>query len=392
MTTRYVHNILFVNENNLPEALLSELEPCRIYKAKTGSEAILILANESIDVIVIDLHTSEIPELPELSGFELAEHIRSNNRTKNIPVVFLTEVFRPNDFIQREYRAGTISCLIKPPDNDEFLNRMNLCLRLSDKEKILMELNDTLDQHSGVQTQNRQKNCILTHQARLASMSEMIIQIAHHWRQPINTIGLLIQDILDAYDFNELNREYISNNVNKCMEIIEKMSNTIDEFRGFYKTDPVKAIFGLRNAMEKAVSFIEPILIEYQIAIEVNTIDAKLLGYPVEFGRVIVSLVNNAKDAIMENDIENPVIKINSFAENGNIAVVVTDNGGGVPPEIAGRIFDPYFTTKEEGCGTGLGLYTSKYFIERHMGGTLSFKDTSDGAEFKIVVPSVPGS
>ncbi|MBF0318197.1 MAG: response regulator [Nitrospirae bacterium] len=387
MATRYTHKILCVddNDNNLfsLEVLLSELECCHIHKTKTGKAALEILINEEIDIILLDV------QMPEMDGFELAELIRSNKRTKDIPIIFLTAVFRSDDFIKKGYRSGAVDYLTKPIDDNQFLNKINLYLKLFDKEKMLRELNESLNQRVEEQlAKNRQQDYILMQQARLASMGEMIVQIAHHWRQPINTIGLLIQDLLDAYDFKELTREYIDDNVNRCMEIIEKMSDTIDEFRGYYRKDSGKSVFMLKSAIDKAVSFIKPILSAHHIDIEVNAVDARLTGYPVEFGRAILSLAGNAKDALMDNNTEAPFIRIDAFAENNNIAVVITDNGGGVPPEIAGRIFEPYFTTKDEGKGTGLGLYTSKNLIEKCMGGTLTYTNTADGAAFKITLPA----
>ncbi|KWT79386.1 sensor histidine kinase [Candidatus Magnetominusculus xianensis] len=381
MTTLHTHNVLCVGDNNVLELLLSELERCRIYEVSTVREFSAALADGSIDIILLDL------QMLDINALELAELVKAEKL--HIPIVFLTDEFRLDAFIQQGYKSGTIDYLTKPIDHNQFLNKMNLYLRLFDKEKSLRELNDTLHRHVWEQlARHRQNDCILSHQARLASVGETIVQIAHHWRQPINTIGLLIQDILDAYDFNELNREYIRGNVNKCMDIIEKMSDTIDELRGFYKSDAVKTAFMLNRTIEKTVSFIKPILIEHNINIIVNnSTDTQLTGYPVEFGRVVVSLINNAKDALTENCIERPVIKIDSFVEEDRAVIVITDNGGGVPPEIAGRIFDPYFTTKEEGRAAGLGLYTSKHLIEKCMGGTLSFKNIADGAEFKISLP-----
>ncbi|MBF0517337.1 MAG: HAMP domain-containing histidine kinase [Nitrospirae bacterium] len=377
MTT---HNILSVSEDAQLVSLLSRLERCHILKASTAAQLNTILAEEAIDIILLDLQS------PQINALELAALLVS--KTPAIPVVFLTDSFKLYDFLHAGYKTGAIDHLTKPIDENQFLNRINLYLMLFDKEKMLRQLNNTLQLRVEEQLeQHRQKDCILSHQARLASMGELIGQIAHHWRQPINTVGLVIQDILDAYDFKELDRQYISDSVNKCMEILEKMSNTIDEFRRSYKTDALKGRFSLKDAIEKAVASIEPILSDNCIAIMVNAVNAEITGYPVEFGRVIVSLLSNAKDALIEKGIRNPVIKIEASVADGQAAIVVADNAGGVPREIEGRIFDPYFTTKEDGRVTGLGLYTSKHLIERCMGGALSFKNADGGAVFTITVP-----
>ncbi len=234
----------------------------------------------------------------------------------------------------------------------------------------------------------REQQAILTQQSRLAALGEMIGNIAHQWRQPINSLGLIIQDLKEAYRFGELNRSYVETISSKAMEQIHYMSNTIDDFRNFFNPDKDKKIFSLNKSIENTKNILKQGIRNSSIECEISIPkDIFIYGYKNEFSQVIFNLISNARDAIMSNKPNVPRIKIHVKNKKDSAEISVSDNGGGIPPDILPSIFDPYFTTKPERKGTGIGLYMAKKIIENHMDGLLLVHNTKDGVCFTIVLP-----
>ena len=236
----------------------------------------------------------------------------------------------------------------------------------------------------------RENEQMLIHQSRQAAMGEMINNIAHQWRQPLNTLGLEIQQLLLFYDQGEFDREFLENGVKSSMELIKHMSETIDDFRNYFKPDKEKAEFKVHEAIVNSLSLLEGSLQPSKINIEIIPKDDPVIcGFQNEFAQVLINIVNNAKDALNERKISDPRVAINLFREKGSAVVTITDNAGGIPDEILEKVFDPYFTTKGQ-QGTGVGLFMSKAIIEKNMGGRLSVRNVADGAEFRVEVPGEP--
>lgn len=234
----------------------------------------------------------------------------------------------------------------------------------------------------------REQQAILTQQSRLAALGEMIGNIAHQWRQPINSLGLIVQDLKEAYRFGELNQSYVETISSKAMEQIHYMSNTIDDFRNFFNPDKDKKIFSLNKSIENTKNILKQGIRNNSIECEISIPkDIFIYGYKNEFSQVIFNLLSNARDAIMSNKPKTPKIKIQVKNKKNSAEISVSDNGGGIPPDILPSIFDPYFTTKSEGKGTGIGLYMAKKIIENHMDGSLLVHNTKDGVCFTIVLP-----
>ncbi|MDD2450161.1 MAG: sensor histidine kinase [Sulfurimonas sp.] len=234
----------------------------------------------------------------------------------------------------------------------------------------------------------RQKDEMLIEQARLASMGEMIEQIAHQWRQPLNDIALLNQDMyfkkhlskLSDEDFNRIH-ESIDNN-------IRYMSDTIDDFRNYYKSDKKKESYLLFEIVESMLSIIGATLEHSSIKINLDIDkEIRLLNVKNELQQVMLIILNNAKDALISNNIDKKNIEIKAYKDATDVYILVSDNAGGIPKEIKNKIFDPYFTTKHKNQGTGIGLYMSKMIIEKNMQGSLSVENVDGGARFTIKLP-----
>jgi PAS domain S-box-containing protein len=233
----------------------------------------------------------------------------------------------------------------------------------------------------------REKDQMLLQQSRQAAMGEMIGNIAHQWRQPLNALGLKVQQLPLCYDHGEFTREFLVKNVTSSMELIKHMSKTIDDFRNYFRPDKEKVTFYLSESITDTLSLVNASFKDQNIDIEILAKhDAVIYGYRNEFAQVLLNILNNARDALIEREIKDPRVTITICGESKRAILTVTDNAGGIPEEILGKIFDPYFSTKGPQAGTGVGLYMSKSIIEKNMGGTLTVRNITDGAEFRIEV------
>ncbi|WP_122893155.1 HAMP domain-containing sensor histidine kinase [Arcobacter peruensis] len=273
--------------------------------------------------------------------------------------------------------------------SDEKLRKSNeeLEIRVQERTHELNQLNHDLDKkiQEEVSKQSQQEK-MLIQQSRFAAMGEMIGNIAHQWRQPLNAMGLVIQNLELAYEMEMIDEKYINRVITKSNRLLGSMSQTIDDFRNFFKPNKKVEVFSIKSSIDISIDIIKNTLENNMINI-IENIDEKLTikGFPSEFSQVILNLLGNAKDALVENnDSSNREIIINVSKEGKDVLVKISDNAGGIPLNIIDDIFDPYFTTKEEGKGTGIGLYMSKMIIENNMDGSLLAKNENNGASFLI--------
>jgi PAS domain S-box-containing protein len=259
-------------------------------------------------------------------------------------------------------------------------------------EETLKQMNEILERRvREVVAKNREKDHLLIQQSRLAAMGEMIHNIAHQWRQPINALTLILANIKDAYEFNELDKEYLDGAVGTGQQLIQKMSSTIDDFRNFFRPGRENAPFPLRGSLDAAIVMVDAALKNNEIAL--STLPAENVavnGHANEFAQVLVNIISNAKDAIMGKNIRDGKIEIAIGQENGRAWLSVSDNGGGIPEEILGKVFDPYFTTKGT-KGSGIGLYMSKMIMD-DMSGDIFIRNIEGGTEVLLTLPLVKAS
>ncbi|MBF0520317.1 MAG: response regulator [Nitrospirae bacterium] len=263
------------------------------------------------------------------------------------------------------------------------------------KEEEIHSLNNTLEQKIKEEISLReQEGRLLAQQSKLAAIGEMIGAIAHQWKQPLTAISALAQGIKDSYKFGEITKEYVDETVAIILDRIDYMSKTIYDFRDFLKPSKVVDEFDLKDTIEDVLFMFGDMLSKSNIFVTLDKgrpSDSYIInGHANEFRHVILNLINNSRDAIWSMWEKNILgrekkgeIRICLSKDGGKTAVTVRDNGGGIPEEIIEKIFDPYFTTKSDDQGTGIGLYMSKTIIEG-MGGSISCKNIDGGAEFKI--------
>ena len=230
----------------------------------------------------------------------------------------------------------------------------------------------------------RENERLLIQQSRQAAMGEMIGNIAHQWRQPLNTLGLLIQGLPLSLEFGDFDKRFLADTAERSMQLIQHMSQTIDDFRNFFKPNKEKISFNLTDNIRKTISLVEGSFKTQGIEIsEVFADDVNVNGYPNELSQVFLNILNNARDVFLERNTQNPLLAVNLERKRNRATVTITDNAGGIPASIIDSLFDPYFTTKGP-LGTGVGLFMSKVIVERSMNGRLSARNTSTGAQFLL--------
>lgn len=226
---------------------------------------------------------------------------------------------------------------------------------------------------------NNEKQKLLIQQNKLAAMGEMIGSIAHQWRQPLNNISLILHFLKDNHQ--NLAKSDFQKYTDNAKEQLEYMSQTIDDFRNFYKPSKQKKKFSVLNAIKTTLSIIRSQLENNTIKVNINEYDFEIFGYENEFKQAILNILSNAIEAIKENPSKNGTIIIRV---NQNL-ISIANNGGNASEEVIERMFEPYFTTKFENKGTGIGLYMTKTIIES-MQGSIGVCNTRSGIKFSIQI------
>jgi PAS domain S-box-containing protein len=235
----------------------------------------------------------------------------------------------------------------------------------------------------------RQKDQMMLHQSRLATMGEMISMIAHQWRQPITVIGMIANNLILDAKFNDLDLTKIEEDLDMINTQVDYLSRTIDDFSNFFKADTNPQPIYLKNLLQEASDLLKPALENemIQLTLHVDTL-LEVTLYKNEMQQVIINIINNARDVLKERQIVSPIIHLEAFiTDNKIIHLSINDNGGGVDPKIIEKIFDPYFSTKNTKNGTGLGLYMAKTIMRDRMQGDITVNNTDIGASFNILIP-----
>ena len=229
----------------------------------------------------------------------------------------------------------------------------------------------------------RQKEQLLMQQSKLAALGEMLGNIAHQWRHPLTRLSLLIQNFELAAKKNKLTPQYIEKFKNNAILQIKYMSDTIDDFTNFFRKDTKKVDFYLKDIIENTLKLLEGRLKQNGVEVHLEVVNSnKISGYKSEFSQVILNIINNAIDMLNERNVKNKKINIRIKGTK----IEIEDNAGGIAQNIKDKIFEPYFTTKFQSQGTGIGLYMSKIIIEQHFKGELFAYNSKEGAVFVIKI------
>ncbi|OGU07366.1 MAG: ATPase [Geobacteraceae bacterium GWC2_58_44] len=269
-------------------------------------------------------------------------------------------------------------------------SRKKLQQQHEELERTYFDLEEETAQRMRALEELSQKERMLLQQGRLAALGEMISNIAHQWRQPLNELGLIVQELPMMYDQGEFSREYLRTSVAKFMKVLTNTSKTIDDFRNFFKPDKELIAFKVQEVVGKTLSLIEESFRHLRIGVAVRaSADPQIIGHPNEFSQVVLNILFNARDAFQDRKIEEREVVIEILQEGETAVVTITDNAGGISETIIDKIFDPYFTTRGPEKGTGIGLYMSKIIIEKNIPGRLSVRNAAKGAQFRIEVAAL---
>lgn len=255
----------------------------------------------------------------------------------------------------------------------------------SELKTLYASMNDQIEE--GI-AKNIETQKMMIHQSRLAAMGEMISMIAHQWRQPLSTIALLSNNMYLDVEMETLDQERLKTALLNTIELTQELSKTIDDFRNFFKPDNTLVETNLEDVFQDVLLVVGKSIDYGNITIDhVCAYNGNVMIYKRELIQVMVNILKNAKDAFERHPLENQKIEIRSLQEGDNIVLSICDNAGGIDVEFMKNIFDPYFSTKDERNGTGLGLYISKIIVEKHLKGSLRAYNSEVGACFEITFP-----
>jgi len=352
-----IHSLKLIIENSFD---------LNIHTALNAKNAIAILMEKQIDLILSDI------QMPDIDGFQFAEYIKGIKKLKDIPIIFITGIYDKEEYEQKAYNLGIIEYITKPIDD----------VLLSSKLKVYIDLYESKKENEEVIAQ---KDSILIHQTKMATMGEMIGVISHQLKQPLNILSLYCEEVDTGHKYGEIDDEFVAEFTKSTREQIEFLTKTIDGFRDFFNPSKEKRVFKLKDAIDNTFSLLNKQIENNNINLELDIKDETVFGVRTELEQVILNLVTNAKDVFIDRDKKDRSIKINSASTDKYAILVIEDNAGGIKEENIEKIFDPYFTTKE--YGTGTGLYMVKLVVKTSFKGDLKVENSSTGAKFVIALP-----
>ena len=239
--------------------------------------------------------------------------------------------------------------------------------------------------YNDLKKQNKEFEKMILQQSKFVKSGEMIANITHQFRQPLNNISYILINLKKRFESEKLDKIFFDKKVNQANEQVSFLSKTIDDFKEFYLQEKEKDNFFVKDSIQNALTILNPDLQKDNINLNLKFEtfeDIKIFGVKNELSQVILSLVSNSIDALKNR--HNPKISINVVSSSAEVIIEILDNAGGIKVKNLKKIFEPYFSTKEE--GTGIGLYLSTIIIEESFGGKLQVQNIKDGAKFSIFI------
>jgi PAS domain S-box-containing protein len=257
---------------------------------------------------------------------------------------------------------------------------------ITDK-KTLEKLNTNLEQKIQKEiTKNRQKDQKIFENEKRSQISEMIGNIAHQWRQPLNMISTCAGGIQLKQEHGLLDEESLKEDTDKIIKTTKDLSNTIDSFSSFLSSNNHKEKLNIKDFLEGLKNIVQDNLHDNRINLLIDVSDKNLQLNTIksDLTTVLLHIIYNSKDILIERGIEKGFVKLSAKKEKDNLLVIIEDNGKGIDDKIIGKIFDPYFTTKHQSQGTGMGLYICQIIVSKRLEGYISVSNTLKGAKFII--------
>ena len=362
-------NILIVDdvEDNLHslELVINDNFDVNIFKALDAKAAISIAMSQKIHLVLTDV------QMPEINGFELAEYLKSVEKTKDIPVVLITGIYDQDKYRTKAYNLGAIEYITKPIDTEILTAKLKIYIDLFNGMRL-----------SALEIENNER--MLLESKKLATMGEMVGFISHQLKQPLNALSMYCQQIQMKHSNTSISDQSMSEFTKNTQDQIEYMNDTIESFLDYYKPNKEKKEFLVDNAITKALDILKSKIYMNRVEVYEN-IDMSLSVYGVEMElcQVVLNVLNNAIDECISREIENPNISIHLYKEDENIVLTIEDNAGGAPKDKLSQLTNPYYTTKDN--GTGLGLYMVDMIIKESFNSKLKVFNSNYGLKIKII-------
>ena len=364
-------NILIVDDSLLQieqaKQILENMQ-LNITTAINGKEALDILENsgKKFSLVLTDYN------MPVMDGMELTLRIREKYDKDELGIIVMSVVDSPDVPIM----------FIKYGAND-FVNKPFTLLEMSTRINSNLEILDLFKSNSEKESQ-------ILIQAKNAQIGELIGNIAHQWRQPLSVISTAASGMKLQKEISDLPDEDFYLMISKILSSTKFLSNTIDTFRDYISDDNIKTKVNLQNILNGTIDIVASLLKNNQIKL-INNIDKYediyIITIKNELSQTILNILYNAKDILVERDIKDAWVKIDLTMKHSKVIVSIEDNGGGIADEIINKIFDPYFTTKHQSQGTGLGLYMCKEIVTKQLNGNIYVNNGEEGAIFLIELP-----
>lgn len=371
-----------------------------VNEADSGEMALEILPDIMPDIILLDIIMSG------MDGFEVLKSIRSNEKLKYIRIILLSSKNNIDERL-KGYDLGTDDYMTKPFVGNELLAKVNVFAKLKHSEERNLSLTELVNSEI---KKRMEKEKYIQDQKRLISMSDMIISIAHYWRQPLNALGITVQDIYDAYTHNELTEDYLKESVDQSMRHIAFMSSIIDSFQSIIdaKNDNVSETVHIPALLREALVSIKDMLdlsdvkctingLDYLKYADISTIDliveterAALKQIITKIVITINHLIQNYQEMCIDNKFHG-LIKIKLYTTVEKIIIQVQGNGVQLNDNEISHFFDPYYALGENRfANEGLGLFFTKMLVEQHCNGKLFIKKENDVSIFQLEIPYSP--
>jgi signal transduction histidine kinase len=365
--------LLYVEDDKDTSELISSIledYTKELYIAYNGEEGLELYKEYKPDIVLSDI------QMPIMNGITMAQEIKKIQTHQ--PIALFT-AFNDPEYLKQAVNLGISKYVLKPLNEEQFFDA------LISMAKVLQ---------ADVDRENLRR--MLETQSKVASMGEMIGNIAHQWRQPLSMISSTASSIKISKMIGEITEEEEMHQLDKIIEHTKFLSQTIEDFRDFLKDNTLsKSQFDLQETLTKVIYLTSDAFKSNHITVNHNIPKLTLYQNKNKLIQALINIFNNTKDAFEQNNIENRYFFIDISVENDEVIMCFKDSAGGIKKDVIDKIFEPYFTTKHQYSGTGIGLYMTYQIIVHHFAGSIEVKNRSyeyegsklEGAEFIIKLP-----
>lgn len=356
--------VLIIEDDEIAQKYLVEIVSDlvkEVFSASNGESGLTSFKENLPDIVISDIN------MPILNGLDMASEIKKID--EDVPVIIVTAL-NEIELLKQAIEIGIDRYISKPVDPEKLIFAINKCATMIYSHRIKL-----------------QKRDILLQEAIISSKNEILQDIAHHWRNPLNVIALISDNLQDKY-LDESYDDYfirVRESSQKIDNIVHSLSKTIDYFARDFTLNGQKSNFLLNESVQKMLLIFSESFKEHNISIELNIDNnIEILGYKNAYNLVVYQIIKNAYESISKDKKESGLIKITGFQDGDFVYLEVCDNGLGVSDDIAKKIFEPYFSTKGPHSGNGIGLFMAKKLIEQTNESRIEWKNSEVGACFKI--------